>query len=108
MQFVPKLQQIEVRFEDLTRQLADPAIISDGEQYRKAAKARSDLDEVVSKYREWKKVSGELEQARGMLAEPDPELREMALEETARLAPELDRIEQELKFLLLPKDPHEI
>jgi peptide chain release factor 1 len=107
MQFVPKLQQIEVRFEDLTRQLADPAVIGDGEQYRKAAKARSDLDEVVSKYREWKKITSELEQARGMLQDPEAELREMALEETARLEPELARIEQELKFLLLPKDPND-
>ena len=107
MQFVPKLQQIEVRFEDLTRQLADPAVIGDADQYRKAAKARSELSEVVSTYREWKKAASELEQARGMLQETDPELREMAAEEVARLEPDMARIEQELKFLLLPKDPND-
>jgi peptide chain release factor 1 len=107
MQFVPKLQQIEVRFEDLTRQLGDPAVIGDADQYRKAAKARSELSEVVFKYRDWKKASGELDQARGMLQDHDPELREMAAEEVTRLEPELVRIEQELKVLLLPKDPND-
>jgi len=107
MQFVPKLQQIEVRFEDLTRQLADPALIADAAGYRKTAKARSDISEVVDKYREWKRVSGELDQARGMLAEQDADLREMANEEIASLEPNLARIEQELKVLLLPKDPND-
>jgi peptide chain release factor 1 len=107
MQFVPKLQQIEVRFEDLTRQLADPALIADAAEYRKTAKARSDIAEVVDKYREWKKVSGELDQARGMLAEQDADLREMATEEIANLEPELAHIEQDLKVLLLPKDPND-
>jgi len=107
MQFVPRLQQIEVRFEDLTRQLADPALIADAAEYRKAAKARSDIAEVVDKYREWKKAASELDQARGMLQEQDPDLRQMATEEAARLEPELARIEQEIKVLLLPKDPND-
>src|ERR1035438_5838053 len=89
MQFVPRLQQIEVRFEDLTRQLADPALIADAAEYRKAAKARSDIAVVVDKYREWKKAASELDQARGMLQEQDPDLRQMATDEAARLEPEL-------------------
>jgi peptide chain release factor 1 len=107
MQFVPRLQQMEVRFEELTRQLADPAVIGDSGEYRKAAKARSDLAEVVSKYREWKKAAGELDQARGMLQEQDAELRAMANEEVAGLEPQMARLEQELKLLLLPKDPND-
>jgi peptide chain release factor 1 len=107
MQFVPKLRQIEVRFDELTRQLADPAVIGDAEQYRKAAKARSEFEEVVSKFRDWKKASDELAQARAMLQEQDPEMREMAADEVARLEPELTRIEQDLKFLLLPQDPND-
>ena len=107
MQFVPKLQQIEVRFDELTRQLADPAVIGDSGEYRKAAKARSDIAEVVSKYRDWKKAAGELDQARGMLQEQDAELRAMANEEVARLEPQIARFEQELKVLLLPKDPND-
>jgi peptide chain release factor 1 len=107
MQFTEKLDQIEERFEGLERQLADANFVSDADQYRKAAKARSDLEEVVGKYREWKKVHSELEQAKGMLEDKDPDLREMALDETLRLGPELGSIEDELKVLLLPKDPND-
>jgi peptide chain release factor 1 len=82
-------------------------VIGDSGEYRKAAKARSDLAEVVSKYREWKKAAGELDQARGMLQEQDAELRAMANEEVAGLEPQMARLEQELKLLLLPKDPND-
>jgi peptide chain release factor 1 len=105
MLFLPKLDQIEVRFEELTSQLADPEVIADGERYRKAAKNHSDLSEVVNKYREWKKVASDLEEARPMLQETDPELRQMATDEVARLEPLRGQIEDELKILLLPKDP---
>ncbi len=105
MQFLEKLDQIEARFEDLSRQLADPIVINDGEQYRKAAKAHSDLAGPVSKYREWKQSHGELEQALAMASDKDPEMREMAAEEITRLEPAVAQIANELKVLLLPKDP---
>jgi peptide chain release factor 1 len=105
MQFKKILDQTEVRFEELSQQLADPEIISDGDRYRKAAKQRSDLEEVVTRYREWKRVDSDLEQALSMVAEPDPELKQMAADEIARLEPVRQRIEDELKILLLPKDP---
>jgi peptide chain release factor 1 len=107
MEFAGRLDQIELRFEEVTRQLADPAVTADGEQYRKAAKAHSELSEIVSKYREWKHVSSALEPARGMLADSDPELREMANAEIVGLEPRLAEIEDELKVLLLPKDPND-
>jgi peptide chain release factor 1 len=107
MEFAGRLDQIEVRFEDVTRQLADPALIADAEQYLKAAKAHSELSEVVSKYREWKHVSSALEQARGMMSDSDPELREMATAEIVGMEPRLSQIEEELKVLLLPKDPND-
>ncbi len=106
MQFENRLAESEKRFEDLTHQLSDPILINDADAYRKAAKARSDLEEVVSKYREWKQYTGDLEQARrGMLAESDAELRAMAEEEVARLTPLIESTEADLKVLLLPKDP---
>ena len=89
MQFAPKLEQLEKRFDELTAQMADPAVIADSEQYRKITKAHSELSEVVAKYREWKKVEDSLSQARAMLEERDPELRAMAEEEVAHLEPEL-------------------
>jgi peptide chain release factor 1 len=105
MQFVQKLEQLEKRFEELNQQMADPAVISDGDQYRKVAKARAELEEVVGKFREWKSVEDSLSQARGMLEDKDPELAAMAEEETASLEPRLGEIEEQLKVLLLPKDP---
>jgi peptide chain release factor 1 len=105
MQFISKLEQLEKRFEGLTAQMADPAVIGDAAEYRKVTKAHSELSEVVGTFREWKRVEDSLSQARTMLQERDPELRAMAEEEAARLEPELGRIEEQLKILLLPKDP---
>jgi peptide chain release factor 1 len=107
MEFIPKLDQLEKRFEELTRQLADPAVIADGEQYRKVAKAHSDLSEVVSQYREWKKLSSGLEQARQMASDTDPEMQQMARDEIARLEPAVAAIQDHLRLLLLPKDPND-
>ena len=107
MQYLEKLDGIEARFEELTSQMADPEIISDPGGYRKTAKQQSELGEVVAKYREWKKVHADLEGARMMLAEPDAELAAMAQEDVDRLVPELERLEKELKILLLPRDPND-
>jgi peptide chain release factor 1 len=107
MQYLDKLDGIEARFEGLTAQMADPEIISDPEAYRKIARQQSDLSEVVAKYREWKKVNADLEGARLMLTESDAELAEMAQEDVERLEPVLERLEQELKVLLLPRDPND-
>jgi len=107
MEFIQKLDQLEKRFEDLTGQMADPAVISDAAEYRKVTKAQSELSEVVAKYREWKKAADSLAQARAMLADKDLDLRAMAEEEVASLEPELGRIEEDLKILLLPKDPND-
>jgi peptide chain release factor 1 len=96
-----------VRFEELTRQLADPAIISDADQYRKAAKAHSELADVVAKYRDWKEASSQLAQARLMVSDADAEMRQMAQEEIVRIEPTLVQMEEDLKVLLLPKDPND-
>jgi len=105
MQFASKLEQLEKRYEELTQQMADPAVIGDADQYRKVTKAQSEIADLVSKYREWKKADDSLKQARGMLQENDPDLREMAEAEVAELEPAITRLEDELRILLLPKDP---
>jgi len=107
MQYAKKLDQIEKHFDELTAQMADPAVIADGDQYRKISKAHSDLSEIVSKYKQYKQEAGQLEQARVMLGDSDPDLRELAQLEVERLEPELQEIEQELRILLLPKDPND-
>jgi peptide chain release factor 1 len=107
MQFAQKLEHLEKRFQALTDQMADPAVISDSDQYRKVTKAQSELSDIVSKYREWKKAADALSQARAMLQESDPDLRQMAEEEIVKLEPEMVQIEEDLKILLLPKDPND-
>ena len=107
MQFTQRLDEAEKRFEELNAQLSDPVVISDAAEYRKAAKARSGLEEIVAKYREWKQLQNELTQARSMLAESDADLKLMAEEEVARLTPAIEQTEADLKVLLLPKDPND-
>jgi peptide chain release factor 1 len=107
MEYRKKLEDLEVRFEELTKQLADPAVIGNPEQYRKTAKAQRDLEEIVSKFRAWRSAAESLAQARSLLAEDDPELRQMAEDEVAALEPRLERLESEIKVLLLPKDPND-
>jgi len=87
--------------------MTDPVILNDQEEYRKVTKAQSELTEIVAKFREWKKSDQELRDARAMLAESDPDLRQMAELEVTRLEPEVAAIENDLKLLLLPKDPND-
>jgi peptide chain release factor 1 len=105
MQYTHKLDQLEKHFEELTAQMADNAVISDGEQYRKISKARSDISEVISKYRDYREASDQLSQAKAMLEESDPDMRELAAMEVERLEPAIIQMEEDIKVLLLPKDP---
>jgi peptide chain release factor 1 len=105
MIYTNKLDQLEKHFEELTAQMADPGVISDGEQYRKISKAHSDLSEVVTKYRDYREANGQLAQAKAMLDESDPDMRELAAMEVERLEPVITQMEEDIKLLLLPKDP---
>ncbi|MCC7340480.1 MAG: peptide chain release factor 1 [Bryobacterales bacterium] len=107
MQYAQKLAELEASFDDLSVQMSDPALIGDQAEYTKVAKRHRDLEEVVAKYREWKQVNENLQQARQMMLEGDADIREMATEEAAELEPRLGEIEDELKLLLLPKDPND-
>jgi peptide chain release factor 1 len=107
MQYQQRLDEIERRFDELTAQMADPEIINDPAQYRKAAKTRTDLEETVLKYNEWKSVNRNLGDARVMLSDGDADLRAMAQDEVIKLEPQLAQVEEELKILLLPKDPND-
>ena len=104
---IDRLQQMEQRYEELSQQLSLPEVLNDREKYQKAGKALSDLETPVMKFRELKIVRRGLEEARAMLAENDPELRAMAEEEIAQLAPREPVLEEEIKVLLLPKDPND-
>ena len=102
-----RLEQIESRYEDLGQQLADPALISDQQKYQKVAKQHRDLETVVEKFREYRQVTTGIDEARLMAGESDADIRAMAEEELAQLEERLPKIEEDLKLLLLPKDPND-
>ena len=103
-----KLQSIEDRYEELSQLLVDPAVLADQAQYQKHAKAHADLTEIVTAFREYKKVKQEIEDTKAILnAEDDPELKEMARLELDELEGKIPQLEKQLKILLLPKDPND-
>jgi len=103
-----KLRQIEERYRELTRSLAEPAVTSQPAVYAKTAKAASELSEVVQKFEEYKQLLGRLEEARHMAAEDaDREMREMAQAEVDELAGRQGKLEDELRALIIPKDPND-
>jgi len=103
-----RLDQIEARHEELTQALASPEIMSDSAKYQKTAKAHSDMTPVVEKYREYKDLTRGIAESKAVLAdEKDPEMRAYAQEELTKLESRVGAVEQELKVLLLPKDPND-
>jgi peptide chain release factor 1 len=104
---IDRLEQMEQRFNELQSQFALPEVINDHEKYQKTAKALREIEEPVEKYRELKQVRQGLADARAMLAENDPDLRELAEAEIAALEPREPVLEEQLKLLLLPKDPND-
>jgi len=103
-----RLDQIEARYEELTQALSSPEIIGDSAKYQKTAKAHSEIADIVEKYREFKDLKKGIAESKAVLAEEkDPEMRAYAEEELAKLEPRVSVIEEELKFLLLPKDPND-
>ena len=104
---IDRLEQMEQRYNELQAQFALPEVINDHEKYQKTAKALREIETPVEKYRELKQARQGIADARQMLAEHDAELRAMAEEEIAALSPRADALEEELKLLLLPKDPND-
>src|SRR5215468_12001501 len=101
-----RLHQIEARYEELTQALASPETINDSAKYQKTAKAHSELTSVVEKYREYKDLTRGIADSKAMLAdEKDPDMRAYAQEELDKLQARVGGVEEELKVLLLPKDP---
>ena len=100
-----KLKAIEDKFLYIQDQLSDPSVIADMEKWSKLNKEYKGMQEVVSTYRDYANVVGNLEEAKEMLA--DPEMKEMAQEELSTLKPQKEQLEERLKILLIPKDPED-
>src|SRR5579863_6208915 len=109
MQFLDKLADIERRYEALNLQLADPAVLADPSAYQKTAKASAGLGEVVECYRQWKDIEKSLGETRKLVEESaaDPGMKALAQEELAALEKRRARAEEELKTLLVPRDPND-
>ena len=103
-----RLDQIETRYEELTQALASPEIMSDSAKYQKTAKAHSEISSIVEKYREYKDLTRGIAESKAVLAdEKDLEMRAYAQEELDKLQARVGGVEEELKVLLLPKDPND-
>jgi peptide chain release factor 1 len=103
-----KLEQIEARYESLTEELSQPEVYSDPANYAKLNKQHRGMGEMVTKYREWKQLKSELSGAKELLDfSDDDEMREMARSEMAALEGRLGRVEEDLRVLLLPRDPND-
>jgi peptide chain release factor 1 len=102
-----KLTSVEHRYSELASLLAEPGVQSDPNEYRKHARALAELEPMVERFREYKGVVAELEQAQELARSGDPEMRELAQEELAALESRRDALLQELKVLLVPKDPND-
>ena len=101
-----KLREVEHKFNELTELLSDPAVLADQERLMKFARARAELEETVTTYHEWRRVSHELKDAKAMLqTESDLELREMAAHEVETLTAREGELDERLQVLLLPRDP---
>lgn len=101
-----KLESIVNRFEEVKQMIIDPDIISDQKRYMQLNKEYKELETLVAKINEYKDVLGNIENNKSILEEEtDQEFREMAKEELDELLPEQGKLEEELKFMLIPKDP---
>ena len=102
-----KLTSIEHRYTELASLLAEPAVQGDPSEYRKHARALADIESTVERFREYKTVVAELEQAQELVRSADAEMRTLAEEELTSLDARRDALLQELKLLLVPKDPND-
>jgi len=105
---IDKLNELEQKFEDLNRLLADPEVLATPATYQKHAKRHRELAEIVERFREYKDLLQEIEGTRSMLqSESDPEMRKLAEEELASLEERAGACQNNLQWLMMPKDPND-
>ncbi len=97
-----KLDAVEKRYIELTEKISDPEVIANQSEWRNLMKEHAEIEPIVEKYREYKKVKQNMEEAKEMMNEPD--LKELAEAEMLEAKEKLPGLEEEIKFLLLPKD----
>ena len=98
-----KLEAVEKRYEELTKIISDPEVIANQTEWQKAMKEHASMEEIVLKFREFKKIKQSMEEAEELMQDPD--MKELAEEEYYASKEKLPKLEEELKVLLIPKDP---
>ena len=102
-----KLEGLESRYEEISTLITDPSVISDQKRYVKLTKEYKDLNDIMKARKEYVQCLNGLEEAKAMMNESDPEMKEMAREEAARCEARLPELEEEIKLLLIPADPQD-
>ncbi len=102
-----RLREIEEKYQELEKSLADPELFSHPDRYQRLAKEHKSLSPLVSTFREWKEVEKREKEARELLREGDEDIKELAREELKELEGKAQELEEKLKILLLPKDPND-
>ncbi|MCA9911098.1 MAG: PCRF domain-containing protein, partial [Anaerolineae bacterium] len=103
-----KLAQIEARYDELERLMGDPAVMNDYTKIAEYSKERTGLEDIVRAYRQYRQQMKQLEEAREIIAtESDADLRALAQEDISAIEETMPELEQQLKLLLLPKDPRD-
>ena len=100
-----KLEDVEKRYEELTVQISDPEVIARTSEWQKLMKEHADMTPIVEKYREYKKVKANYDEACSMMNEEDKEIKDLAEMEMLETKEKMPVLEEELKMLLIPKDP---
>ena len=105
---VDRLQSIETRYQELSDLIAQPQTMNDMEQWRKLVKEHAQIEPIAQKSKEYRALLKELEECKELAdGETEEELRELAVEEVKQLATKKEEMEEEIRFLLLPKDPND-
>ena len=105
---IDKLEAIRQRFNEVADLVVQPDIIADMKQYAKLTKEYKDLDKINNKYKEYENILSNIQSSKDLLSEEkDPEMREMAKAELDELQPQKEELEEEIKQLLIPKDPND-
>ncbi len=105
---IERLKKIKEKFEELTKELIDPAVLADMPSWQKKSKEQSDLAPIVEKFNEYERTENDMKDAESMLkTEKDPEMVQMLNDEFYSAKEKLKKIEEELKILLLPKDEND-
>ena len=102
-----KLEAVESRFNEIEHKLGDPALADLPDEFRRLSKEHSSLIDLVTEYRQYKKVKSEIESNKELIGEGDAEMTAMAKEELKTLEPELEVLAARMQLLLLPQDPND-